>query len=738
MQLDIIIVNYKSTEYLIRCIESIHNAMGRVSVNILVQDNDSGDGVECIEEIFPGVRLSINSANIGFGAAVNQAIRKSSAPYVALLNPDTTVIPGIFDLSVEYMEANPDVGILGPKILDSNGTVQGSARSFPTPLTALFGRTSLITKLFPNNRITTANLLTRNSDGKTPMKVDWVSGACMVVRKKAIAEVGVFDERFFMYWEDADWCRRMWDRGWKVVYFPRAAILHLVGKSSSKLFTRSILEFHKSVYRLFEKYNRPSIWMLKPLIILGLLLRSGFLITSNTIYGYIKREEPPKDDLISFAPPIRQIRILRMIARLNIGGPAIHVHLLTKGLDPEKIETKLVTGKISAMEGDMSYLFDDEKYQPTLIPELQREISPRMDIKAWFQIFRILGHVKPHIVHTHTAKAGFSARFAVLVYNILFDQNVYIVHTFHGHVFQGYFSRIKSQFFVLIERLIANFTDAIIAISKTQRFELVEKYKIAPSWKIKAIELGFNLKPFLIAKESRGQFRKNLGFREDDIVIGIIGRLVPIKNHKMFLDAVKLLIERNGHLSVKIIIVGDGELRLGIESYCQSKGIGDYVHFCGWVYNVPLVYADLDILALTSKNEGTPVSIIEAMAASVPVIATNAGGVKDLIGKVEVEHHNRFSICERGILTINNDADCFAKGLEYIIHEEKHHTENRKSKAREFVEHTYDQDRLLNSIESLYTDIVNGSNDMKPVEGAPIAEPAAASYSTEQIHHARG
>jgi GT2 family glycosyltransferase/glycosyltransferase involved in cell wall biosynthesis len=724
MQLDIIIVNYKSTAYLIKCIESIYDSVGRVSVNILVQDNASGDGVERIKEIFPQVRLCVNSANIGFGAAVNRAIRKSSAPYVMLLNPDTTVVSGVFDLTVDYLEANADVGIVGPKILDSDGTIQGSARSFPTPLTAFFGRTSLITRLFPNNRITTANLLTRNSDGITPMEVDWVSGACMVVRRQAINEVGVFDERFFMYWEDADWCRRMWDHGWKVAYFPRAAILHLVGKSSSKLFTRSILEFHKSVYRLFEKYNRPSIWLLKPLIIMGLFLRSSSLIASNNLYGFIKKEPDSPDDIPYAAPP-KRIKILRMIARLNIGGPAIHVHLLTKGLDPQKFETKLVTGKISAMEGDMSYLFDNEGKQPTLIPELQREISLKMDLKAWFQIFRILRHVKPDIVHTHTAKAGFSARFAVLIYNLLFDQNVYIVHTFHGHVFEGYFPRIKSYFFVLIERLIAIFTDAIIAISKTQRFELVEKYKIAPAWKIKAIELGFNLKPFLIAKSSRGRFREKIGISNNEIVIGIIGRLVPIKNHKMLLDAAKLLIERNSHMAVKFVIVGDGELRLEIETYCKKINMEDYVHFCGWVFDVPIVYADLDILALTSKNEGTPVSIIEAMAACVPVIATNAGGVKDLIGDVRMEHHHRFSICERGFLARNNDANCFARGLEYIIYEEQAETDRRNQKARSFVQHTYNQHRLLKSIESLYTDIMQDREVTKPAMETPLPEPLA-------------
>ena len=186
------------------------------------------------------------------------------------------------------MTDNPNVGIIGPKILDGDGKIQGSARSFPTPLTAFFGRKSLITRLFPNNPVTTSNVLTTQSDGKTPMEVDWVSGACMVINKKAIDKVGVLDERFFIYWEDADWCRRMRDAGWKVVYFPKSCVIHHVGVSSDQFLIRSLFEFHKSVYLLFEKYSKPSSLMLTFLIISGLFLRFCFVVASSGFTLWIK------------------------------------------------------------------------------------------------------------------------------------------------------------------------------------------------------------------------------------------------------------------------------------------------------------------------------------------------------------------------------------------------------------------------------------------------------------------
>ena len=705
--IDIIIVNYNSTDYLLDCIRTVYRELEGFLATIWVEDNASTDGVHRVTEQFPDVVLTCNQQNLGFAAAVNRALRRSQSPYVILLNPDAYLLNGFFQKTISYLEKNSQVAILGPKILDEDGSIQGSARAFPTPLTALFGRSSLFTRWFPNNPISSANILTRMCDGVHPIEVDWVSGACMVVRRKAIQSAGYFDERFFMYWEDADWCRRMRSSGWKVIYYPLTTVVHHVGGSSNHLVTRSRFEFHKSVYLLFEKYNPASFWLVKLIVILGLCIRFCLVSISNAVMFYWNSKHSGRSTSATEIHSVNKIKILRMIARLNIGGPAIYVHLLTTGLDPDRFETILVTGMISHQEGDMSYLFQGDPIKPFLITELQRDISVFMDIRVMYRIFQILRCEHPDIVDTHTAKAGFTARLTVWFYNLVFNKQIKIVHTFHGHVFEGYFSAIKSYLFVQIERCMAMFTDVIIAISETQRKDLIEKYHIASPHKIRMIALGFDLSPFFSCTRLKGQFRSKLGVNEKTILIGIIGRLVPIKNHKMFLDAARLYLTIHPETDVKFIAIGDGECRSLLEQYCREMNLVSNVIFCGWIQDIAQVYADLNILALTSLNEGTPVSIIEAMAAAVPVIATQVGGIRDLMGEVnDFAVSGAYQICDRGIVCRNNDSDGFAKGLAHIVFENRSNQEKRVRRAQAYVGKKYVKERLVKDMELLYSQLV--------------------------------
>jgi GT2 family glycosyltransferase len=287
--LDIVIVNHNSTDDLMLCLRSIYDSLGDTPTKVFVQDNASDDDMDRLYSRFPQAIVSKNRDNIGFARAVNKGLTQSTAPYIALVNPDTIVRKGCFQMILEYMEKNVNIGIVGPKILDTDGKTQGSARAFPTPFTGLFGRNTVLTKWFPNNPITRANILTSRSHGKTPMDVDWVSGACMVVRQKAIEEVGFMDTRFFLYWEDADWCRRMWQKDWKVVYHPIPTVVHSIGRSSSIKPARSLIEFHKSVYRLFDKYNRTSLKLMNPLVAAILALRLVMSIVLNKMGTSSKR-----------------------------------------------------------------------------------------------------------------------------------------------------------------------------------------------------------------------------------------------------------------------------------------------------------------------------------------------------------------------------------------------------------------------------------------------------------------
>jgi len=286
--IDIVIVNYNSSAYLEKCLKSIKTSADDYGVVFHVVDNHSSDDINRVVDLFPDVQFILNKENRGFAAAVNQALGQGNSSYAVLINPDAHIVKDFFRPIINYMNHNPDVGIAGPLVLDSDGSVQGSARAFPNILTALYGRTSLLTRLFPKNRISQANILTQANDEHRPVAVDWLSGACMVVRRKAIEQVGLLDERFFMYWEDADWCKRMWKNDWKVVYFPKVSVTHHVGVSSSHRALRSNFEFHKSVYRLYEKYADPRLFMLKPLLFSALYLRFMGIVFLNNLKKFIR------------------------------------------------------------------------------------------------------------------------------------------------------------------------------------------------------------------------------------------------------------------------------------------------------------------------------------------------------------------------------------------------------------------------------------------------------------------
>jgi GT2 family glycosyltransferase len=274
---DVVIVNYNSTEHTKHNIEALIASDFGDRLNIMVVDNSSNEDVMILKQRFTRIHLLSNPKNIGFGAAVNQAILHSRAPYVVLINPDAYVESGFFKKILTFMQNHPSIGILGPKVLDYDGTVQGSARAFPNLLTAFFGRNSYLTRMFPNNAVSRANILNLNSLEDQSMTVDWVSGACMVIRRDALTQTGHLDERFFMYWEDADLCRRMWENGWKVVYYPKAVAHHQVGQSSRIHPYLTIMHFHKSAFKLFVKYSKGYQAFFCPLVASLLLIR-GILV----------------------------------------------------------------------------------------------------------------------------------------------------------------------------------------------------------------------------------------------------------------------------------------------------------------------------------------------------------------------------------------------------------------------------------------------------------------------------
>jgi glycosyltransferase involved in cell wall biosynthesis len=396
----------------------------------------------------------------------------------------------------------------------------------------------------------------------------------------------------------------------------------------------------------------------------------------------------------------KNYKILRVVSRLNIGGPSIHCAILTKGLSKTHFNVKLLIGKISPYEGDMSYLINGADSFLLKVPELQREINIISDISAFYKIIKIIFKEHPDIVHTHLAKAGAISRAAVFIHNLVSHKKIKTVHTFHGNVLDGYFTPQATSIFIGIEKVLAKLTDAIIAISQTQKWELTEKFKIADKDKVHIINLGFDLTRFT-KNNGQKKLRSQLGVENRTLLIGIVGRLVPIKNHILFLDSAKLILKNNPEKNILFLVIGDGELREHLELYVKKIDIEDYVVFYGWENEIEDIYAGLDMLLLTSNNEGTPVSIIESMASCVPVVTTGVGGVKDLLGQIKKKTigNNEYSICERGILCPKGNADSIAGGVQYLITNDN---DILVKEARDFVMKNYTDVRLIERITKLY------------------------------------
>ena len=304
----------------------------------------------------------------------------------------------------------------------------------------------------------------------------------------------------------------------------------------------------------------------------------------------------------------------------------------------------------------------------------------------FYKLFLLIFKEKPNIIHTHTAKAGTLGRIAGLLYKSFVNRRCILVHTFHGHVLHSYFGKGKTKVFIWTERLLAKFTDRIIAVSSAIRNELLQ-LRVGNSKKVIVIPLGLELDNFLTISSQNNS----------EIKIGIIGRLAPIKNHLMFLKVIKKIMHLNLQTPTKFIVVGDGELRESLENYAQSLGLDNIIEFRGWQRDLVNLYTNLDIVALTSLNEGTPVSLIEAMAAGRPVVATNVGGVKDLVNG------------DRGFLVKLGDVDSFASALKCLIDDEKLRSRMGRS-GREFVRNNFTKDRLIDDIKELYEELLKERN----------------------------
>lgn len=399
------------------------------------------------------------------------------------------------------------------------------------------------------------------------------------------------------------------------------------------------------------------------------------------------------------------MRIVRIIARLNVGGPARHVVWLTQGLQNEEFESVLITGTVPDGEEDMSFFAGRHGVDPIFIEEMSRELSPK-DIVSLWKVFRRIVAEKPDVIHTHTAKAGTIGRIAGFLYRWLYWRRVALIHTFHGHVFHSYYGPMKTSVFIAIERALALVTDRIVVISNRQRDEILGEFGVGSEGQFRVIPLGLDLGQFAQAESRRELLRREIGANDDDVVFGFVGRLTDIKNLPLLFEAIRILARDSAVESsrARFVIIGDGHLRDELEATARALGIEDRVDFLGNRENPADFYPGLDVVVLTSHNEGTPLSLIEGMANSRPFVATNVGGVADLAGATVTSDCN-VKVCERGIIVEAGDAGALAKAISMICDDADLRVALGR-RGNRFVTQNYGRERLTEDISALYREAV--------------------------------
>jgi glycosyltransferase involved in cell wall biosynthesis len=399
--------------------------------------------------------------------------------------------------------------------------------------------------------------------------------------------------------------------------------------------------------------------------------------------------------------------VLRVITRLNAGGPARHVVWLCAGLRAYGYDSRLVIGRPAVGEDDLSDFARESGVEAEQIAALSRSVDPMRDLVALRALYRKIEEFRPEIIHTHTSKAGMLGRLAARHVNRRRLRAgcppIRVVHTFHGNVLSGYFSPVKSLLFRVIERNLAQrASDAIVVLSPQQREELVVRYGVVPFDRAYVIPLALNLSEFE-RLPVRGSFRAEIGIGAGDFVFGMVGRIAPIKNHELFLRAAAIAARELPR--GRFVVIGGGEGAEELRRIASDLGIGERVRFAGVRTDLPSVYADLDVMALTSRNEGTPLSLIEAMAAGVPVVATDVGGVRDLLtqewsGDIASRRFGP-SARPRGLLVPSEDAEGLAAGLLRLARE-RALAQSLGEAGRAYAFRHHGLSRLLNDMDRLY------------------------------------
>ena len=384
-----------------------------------------------------------------------------------------------------------------------------------------------------------------------------------------------------------------------------------------------------------------------------------------------------------------RLRVLQVIGRLNMGGPA-HIAALLSGrrFDPGRYETLLVHGSLAPGEESLAGLAEEEGATTLHLPELQQPVQPLRDARALTKLVRLVRGFRPHVVHTHTAKAGFIGRQAALALR----PRPALVHTYHGHVLEGYFGAAKSRLYLEMERALARVSDCLIGVSQATVDDLV-RLGVAPPSKFRVLPLGLDLDRLAeLPGELRAASRTELGVDEDEILLVFVGRVVPIKRLDLLLEA--LAGARKADPRLRLAVVGDGGERPQLERQAAELGIAADVLFLGYRRELRPVFAAADLAVLSSDNEGTPVSLIEAAAAGLPAVATDVGGVREVVSE------------DTGILTPKGDPTALARAIAEMATDPQCR-ERYGEAARRHAIQSYGAKRLLTDVDNLYRELLS-------------------------------
>jgi glycosyltransferase involved in cell wall biosynthesis len=394
------------------------------------------------------------------------------------------------------------------------------------------------------------------------------------------------------------------------------------------------------------------------------------------------------EDIHTASSTTAPVRVLRVIARMNIGGPAHHVSLLAGRLDNEGYRTLLLGGALGRGEGSFEHLATRRGATIRFVPGLRPEVAPLSDLRALFNLVRIMREFRPSIVHTHTAKAGALGRLAAIIAP---GVRPVIVHTYHGHVLTGYFGKPLSMIFRAVERALALKSDCLVAVSAATMRELVQ-LRVAPASKFRTIPIGLELDDLLTVERTAGSsFRLEAGAGPGDVLAVFVGRLAPIKRLDVLIDALALASVQEPRL--RLAIVGDGELRSALEERVSRLGLRHIATFVGFREDLCAIAAGSDVAVLASDNEGTPVALIEAAAAARPAVATAVGGVADIVTE------------STGILVAAGDSRALADALVRLARDRAIRHDMGRA-AREHIRDRFTADRLVHDIDLLYRNLL--------------------------------